>query len=900
MISDRSIDIRNATCRQLLDLLQKPHNACGLIVGEAGSGKTHAIFRALHSIDSPYLYIKYDQFLHQESLPIKIMNRIPEIETSQKKPPVNGEFDWLMGQSEINYQCRQKLKSTISAIGRDVALIIDDIQWASMADIATLPDYLPHPLPDNLKILLISRNDRSCKQVIDTVSAKLSEIDDNFTIFHINELEHRDAMKFLDECAHSRGLNVKPELKHSILYQTKNNPFYIRFALDIYGSKDNYSPSVIDRGSLLSFINDGLERDLRYILFVGAQLGFHFPARVIEEYFSFAPKTLSHGLEKLKTLGILIDVQAESILGFSHDRIYEACKTLFISKHLRNVNRKLYRIFDSNITDSLKSKYVNRALFLLRAGDTTEPFSKKCEIYHEGLQQAVETFMYDPSYEIATHLEAIALERSPSSLDSIPIALTILIAKAFHQQGDVERAARLLDKTAKQESCRYSRAELLLMQADIHFSDSDLPNARSYTEEMLSIYGHPKFKNTIALKGYIALQMIPLLSQLSSEQGMKKLESPCNEAHINQYNKCLIKSATYYYSVDPFQSGLSLMTILRNSFKHGSSEETGLALQLFASVIIGGFFRDYKKAFYLSEYAFFLNTLFDSRYYYYRSIFTYDCFLSYFDRNLGATIEAVDKSFSRCLSVGASDLASYAATLIAICRIDYNASLQDTKYRLLSYSERLSRHNLNSTSAWDKVLVQFIDDTEKGTNGPLMQGTHFDIRNLPDIEDKSLHYGAYHFRGISNMLRQDWSQAKSDFREAKKYRHSAIGTYLEYLTKFYLGICEARASNIMNFNKNQVSRVDRQLRFLSNPDIVANNTLASKRAVLSGYVQYLKGDLKSARALFVTAAEISENNGQILDRTLALDALNLMGSNKNTQTELQNCLRKWCGHTFRY
>ncbi len=892
MISERSINIRTDTCKKLLAFLADDVTQSLFILGEAGSGKTHTLFKALHCIDTPHLYIKYDQFFQQEPLPVKIFNRVPEVDEAASRSEAKSEFDWLLGQSELHYQCKRKLLAMLRAVDGNLVLVVDDVQWASVGDITMLPEYIPDPLPSNLKIVFIARSDDAYHYKHEAVCNKLAAMSSGFEVIELDALDNEDAFRFAEECALARQLDIPQGTMSQILSSAKSNPFYIQFFINVYGDDTGYFGADVAQRSILDFINTTLDQELRYILFVGAQIGFQFPYDLIQRYFAFSPRLLEQRIKRLTDLGIMQEADEEGFIGFSHDKIYEICKNLFLSKNLKEVNSSLFELLRKNEAVSLHDKPVKIALFYVRSGKGIQSIANVEPLFVEGLEYAIANFLSESSSEIALFLEREVFNRKRRT-GLFPVALSKLMAQAFYQQGELAKSMAILEAAERREPDRMHRADLLLMQADIYFSNNDLKHTEVYTRRMLSLFGHPAFKNQIALKAYMAMQLVPLVSWFNSKDGLRRFETPCLDKAIQQYNKGLLKSASYYYSSDPFNSGLSLMLILKNSFRYGSTEETSVALQLFASVIVGGFFKDYKKAYYLSEYSFMIGSRCHSEYYHYRLIFTYDCFLSYFTNSISSTIAALDNSFDRCLTVGASDIASYAAHLATLHRMDAAASLHDSQHWLRAYSDRLAKHNLNSTRLWNQVLLQFIEDVSNSTTQPLMQGKHFNMRTLAKSDDKSLFYIAHHFRGLACMLRGRWKEAYNELRKAKKYHYFVIGIYIEYLTEFYLGICAARLPAARKFPANHIRKVEKHLGFLAKPKAYPNQTLVGKRCLLRGYIENLGGNSANAKALFEEAAELSAQNGHLLDRILALDALRRLDGSEIVSEEIVRCLIQW-------
>lgn len=896
MMIDLSIPIREPSFHQLLHLLQEPGSRCGFILGEAGSGKTHLAFRALHENDSTYFYIKYDQFSRQELLPVKIIHRIPDIDTPNDEHATEDRHDWVLGQSEINYQCKKKLSAMTQSIKRNVVLVIDDIQWAGIGDISMFLDFIPNPLPENLKLLLIARDDdRYRADAIEPLLLKLKTLDKDLAVLHLSALETREAETYINEYALSRGLNVPQGFKEEIVKSAKNNPFHIKFILDAYRNNLGTPDGIYDLDTIPGLLNSTLDSELRYILFVIAQIGFCSPKSLLTNYFSFSPRILQGKLDKLVQAGILTDIDSDDAVGFTHDKVYEASKRLFKSEHLKDVNRNLFWLFHRESNLEVRERLVNRALFFIRSGQSTDAIDNGESIFIAGLSQSIDLFMHEASKEICSYLKNWSGHERLLGGKPFSLELTKLVAKSYYLQGNLGKAIDYLSSAETVFSDRISQSELLFTKSEMCFANQDVASAKRYMDQALSKVGHSSQTNRVTLSGYIVLHGIALLRSLSNEKKLQSLERVCTDEGIKQYNRCLLNAITYNYSSDPFKSGLYVSILVRNALTHGSTVETSLALMLFACGVVGGFYRDYDKAFYLADYAMYLSSKFSSRYYYVRIIFTYDCFLSFLGNRIDVTTAAMESSFEKCLKVGAIDLSSYASFLSAQLRMDANTGLQDTKNRLLSYTDRLSKLNLKITEVWCNAILQFIDDMIDGKKSAFMQGPHFDIRKLSEISDKSAHYGAYHHRGLAYMLNGNWAKARADFRRAKRLQMYAVGTYLLYLTEFYLGICEARDVGLLNFNSVQVLRLEKRIRLLKKPNVATNKTFVGKITILQGYLDYARGGHDLALDNFTKAVEISEENGHLLDRILALQALSMITNSEEVKSELIFSMNKWRG-----
>ncbi len=862
-----------------------------IVSGRSGSGKTFLISNELMRSKNEVIHIKFDQFLPSNTLASELLSKIHLILAKMEKDcfiesdtPRQSSFN---SRQDTNLLCQSQISKLGSEVKSNLVLFIDDYQWSSDNDVLSIDQTFPSVIPSNIKLVFAMRDDEIFYHKKIALEQRLIDASNELVDIHIDPLSVASTKSYFDFLTFNSATEdrqISSVHLEEIIASTDGNLYYLKLFLELRGSgTSEFEVLPSNSNKMHAYFLHKLGRELCYISFVCAQIGFSVPIYLLQEYFSMSPQLILKRMNLLVEKKLLAYNEKNKLFSFTHDFFYELSINSFNRENLQEVNQRLFMVIEKNEKcDEIENKFIKRASFFICTSDDFQKsysFPLKVELLMGALSEAIDTQSIDVGFKI-TKVFYKDLFKSYKYLDeNIEKGASLMSILAF-QKGEIEFAEKILKHSIDKASFSSMKASLMGILAELYYAQNDLMQSTKWIAKAIELSGVSLSKKS-GLNSYIQLyiELTKLRYLFKSPENLKSLLVEVEDDNIKLQNSLLIKASTYFYSADMLKSAKSVAIVVDNSLKYGVTQETSLAIQLFSTGMIGGYFRNYEEALYLAEWAFHLSTRNYNKRYHRRAMFANQIFLGVYQESIDSNVREIHNSFYANIEIGSPDIAAWASHVASFHRIDSRTVLADVKYWINSYEHLLDPYKQSSTLLWNRVILQFTEDLSNlraYKSEHFMAGEIFSIDgSLNHHDDESLCFIAYNYRAVLNLLFGYWQQARSDFSIASKYRDAVVGTYMACLFEFYRGVVFAR----LDLSKPKALRlkgklmIKKSLEFISAPIKMGGTVLIGKNLILEGYQHLLVGDSEKAIQKFVKAEKVSLENDHLIDRLIAIEAL---------------------------
>ena len=666
----------------------------------------------------------------------------------------------------------------------------------------------------------------------------------------------------------------------------------------------------IDHPDLHTYIKSQLSNKECYVLFVCAQLGYCFNRSLIQHFFTESSTQANIHVDYLIKIKILAPLEtSKHLLQFTHDIIHQVSRTLFDEENLFEVNSKLYRVFcDLPKQNQDHSIALKKAVAFIRSGltfQTTISTETTYRVYYSALNSAINLHAIEQGYYIASFiLKNFQWERI-SEDRRIQLIRSLVLVGHYRDDLDFVEKATHTAKRITHEPIHLAQIDSL--RGEIYFSKNMLQESANHFKASLTHLGVVKsLKHQRLSPLEIGLSFLKVNRDLIKLRNVDLFERACTREDINVENRILCFAASATMSVDTYFVVKLISKVLDNTIEFGFTIESAYALSLYSVGSLAAL-RDYEKAVYYAELGIAFMSKISSNYYYARAVFLYHCFIGVHRNTLKSNIDALHNCVYSNLKERSIDFAAYSAHVVSFHRLDSDIDLKETLTYLESYQKLLEPYDQRNASKWMLVLHQTIIDLQSENPPQLpLTGDIFHIEEeIPslrrDIKDRSLVFIAYHYRSVDLALRHQWPEALEACKVASKFSIGVIGTFGEFLHKFFEGVIYARFQLHKATTGSAKAKLNSSIQFLKKPAILGSTATQGKISILQGYKALLGNDQNLAKAKFSRAYELAEKYGHNMDLLISIDALILLSDTSEAtywKNKAEAIVEAWGAHSL--